>query len=292
LNDRKNNHRVLADPLGRRPLRTQKVERRTLVDHRSQEYFVYVPSNGGRGAPILAVVHGISRNAHEQVEMFQSHAESLGVVVVAPHFDTDAHPDYQRLGRAGRGARADLVFDAIVDEAAWLTGASARKISLFGVSGGAQFVHRYIMANSERVAGAVVVAAGWYTLPAPRRRFPYGIRPCDALPGVHFDPEEFLRVPITVMVGSEDTAADGLRQTRRALQQGANRVERARTWVRAMHEAAAAYGLQPRVTLQEIPGGGHAFSDLVQRHRLADRVASALYGAAPSPARGKRHVSP
>lgn len=256
----------------------KRVLRRVMQSDPGQEYFVYIPASGGNDAPLLVAVHGISRNVRELVKSFAPYAEKAGVVLVAPHFAPERHPDYQRLGRSGRGPRADATLAAIVEEAAWVTGAATAQIHLFGYSGGAQFAHRYVMAYPQRVAGVVIGAAGWYTFPDPKQRFPYGIGPSRDLTGVSFDPEEFLRIPITVVVGERDTTQEGLRRTKRADRQGQNRVERARHWVDAMHAAAQAYRLEPRVVLELVDGGEHSFQQAMQRDRLGDRVFKDLFG--------------
>lgn len=258
---------------------SKKVVHRVLRADPLQEYFVYVPGEVGHEAPIFASVHGISRNAHEQADLFARYAESLGVILVAPLFPADRYGDYQRLGRSGRGTRADVALDSIIEEVGWLTGAATTQFHLFGYSGGAQFAHRYAMAYPQRVARAVVASAGWYTFPDARRRFPYGIAPSRRLPKVRFDPEEFLRVPIAVMVGDEDTTSDGLRRSARLdRQQGATRIERARNWVEAMRAAADAYRLQPLVSFVPLAGGSHSFAHLMTHAQLGDKVFQTLFG--------------
>lgn len=273
-----------AELQGRWTLRRMQVLRRVLQEDPEQEYFVYVPSAGGQGSPLFVAVHGVARNASEQARLFAPYAERLGVVLVAPAFSGDQHDDYQRLGREGRGARADLALDAIVEEIAWLTGAAVGQIHLFGYSGGAQFAHRYVMAYPQRVARAVIASAGWYTFPDPRHRFPYGIRPSRDLPRVRFDPEEFLRVPMAVLVGDLDTTDDGLRRTKRVdRQQGTTRVERAQNWVEAMRAAAEAHHLPCLVSLGMIAGGDHSFRDLMKTGQLGERVVAALFEARVHP---------
>jgi pimeloyl-ACP methyl ester carboxylesterase len=241
---------------------------------------VYVPSSATHEAPILACIHGLSGNSHEHARAFSRFCEAAGVVMVTPKFTAEQHADYQRLGRLGRGVRADVCLDRCVTEVVSLTGADATQIYLFGYSGGAQFAHRYLMAHPHRVAGAVVVAAGWYTFPDTRIRFPYGIRPNRKLPGLSFNPEEFLRVPVAVLVGEYDvTQAKNLRSTERVVeQQGENRVQRARKWVATMRAAAEAYGLEPSVTYTEVPAVDHSFTQFCQRGALPQRVFGALFG--------------
>lgn len=254
-----------------------------------QRYFVYVPGSGGEDARLLVAVHGTSRNSEEHAYSFAPYCEEFGVVLVAPHFAEGRARDYQRLGGSGCGPRADVVLDGILEETACLTGAATARFYLFGRSGGGQFAHRYTMAHPHRVAGAVIAAAGWYTFPDPRRRFPYGIRRSRDLPDVRFDAEEFLRVPITVIVGEEDTGSAELRRSKRAREQGETRVERARNWVAAMRAAARAHHLDPLVSYESIPGGDHSFTQLMQSGRLGDRVFSALFGAPCTPAAGADH---
>jgi pimeloyl-ACP methyl ester carboxylesterase len=260
-------------------LKGARIERRVLQADPGQEYFVYIPETSAPGAPMLVAVHGISRNAREIAKLFSAHADTLGVVVVAPLFSIDRFADYQRLGRPTRSLRADLVLDSIVHEVAWLSGASTAQLYLFGYSGGAQFVHRYAMAYPHRIARCVIASAGWYTYPDPRQRFPYGIRPSKDLPSLSFDPEEFLRVPMHVIVGAKDVTKKGLRDSRRVnRQQGLTRVERAKNWVEVMRAAALAYHCKPQVEFESIPGGHHSFRFLMERCQLGDRVFRALFG--------------
>lgn len=245
----------------------------------AQHYFIYVPSSGGDQAPVFVTVHGLSRNAHDHARMFASHCEEVGAVLIAPLFLAERSRDYQRLGRLGRGSRADLVLESILEEVSLMTGAATAPIHLFGFSGGAQFAHRFAMARPHRVARAVIASAGWYTFPDARKRYPYGIRASRDLPDVRFDPEEFLQVPITVIVGDQDTTTVDLRKSKRVnRQQGENRVERGRNWVSAMQAAARAHHLDPLVTIEPIAGGDHSFTTLMRTGGLGDRVIAALFG--------------
>lgn len=273
-------------PAARWSLPRGQVLRRAREDDPARQYFVRVPEAVCHGAPVFVGVHGISRNGHEVASMFSRYCDRVGAVLVAPYFSQGHSEDYQRLGRAGRGPRADAALHAILEEVAWLTGAATARVHLFGFSGGAQFAHRYAMAYPHRVARAVVAASGWYTFPDARTKFPYGIRASRDLPGVRFDPEEFLRVPITVIVGDQDTSTEDLRSTRRASRQGSDRVARARSWVEAMRAAARACRYDPQVTLELIPGGGHSFASLMESGGLGERVFAALFGASSPPAAG------
>ena len=244
-----------------------------------QEYLVYVPRSGAVDAPVFASVHGISRNAFEQARIFAPFCEQFGVVMVVPRFARGQHHYYQRLGHGGRGVRADMVLNQILLELTSLTGADTTQIYLFGYSGGAQFAHRYLMAHPHRVVRAVVASAGWYTFPDHRQRYPYGIRSTRSLPGISFNPEAFLHVPVDVLVGARDVGSAKLRSTERIdKQQGRTRVDRARNWVSAMRAAAEAHGIEPTVTFTEVPKTDHSFRRFCERGALVDRVFSSLFG--------------
>ena len=246
---------------------------RALRAHPVQEYLLYLPSTGVAGASVLVAVHGISRNAIEQANAFAELCEKRGSVLVVPVFNAELHDDYQRLGRLGRGVRADLALNRCLDEVAVLTGADVTQFRLFGFSGGAQFAHRYLMVHPHRVSHAVIVAAGWYTHPDPGERYPYGIRNNRRMPNVNINPEELLQVPIHVLVGAMDTGTNKLRRTQRVnAQQGETRLERAHSWVDAMRTAAVKYGMEPRVTLSEVDGVDHSVSAFSGRGRLQSRV--------------------
>lgn len=254
---------------------------RALRSDPTQEYLVYVPHSAAPGAPVLVAVHGISRNVHEQTVVFSPLCEEHGAVLVAPVFTEDQHRDYQRLGRRHRAHhRVDLLLHRFLAEAGTLSGADVAQILLFGFSAGAQFAHRYAMAHPDRVARAVVAASGWYTFPDHGRKYPYGIRPGRSLEAVQFNPERFLRVPVEVVVGGSDIGASNLRRSERLdAQQGANRVERARNWVAAMRDAAAAYGLKPNVSLTEVPDIDHSFTVFCERGGLVELVGRSLFGS-------------
>jgi pimeloyl-ACP methyl ester carboxylesterase len=270
-----------GEPVFRPSLPTQRVLHLVSRFDREQQYFLYLPGSGANHAPVLVTVHGLSRNAEEHANLFASRCEQLGVVLIAPLFPEDRARDYQRLGRWGRGTRADVALESILEEVALMTGAATAPTHLFGFSGGAQFAHRYAMAHPRRVARVVAASAGWYTFPDGRKRYPYGIRASRDLPDVRFDPEEFLQVPITVIVGERDTTNVDMRSTKRVnRQQGPHRLERARKWVDAMHDAARAHHLDPLVTFESIPGGDHSFANLMLTGGLGDRVFAALFGDA------------
>jgi pimeloyl-ACP methyl ester carboxylesterase len=259
--------------------------RRALHTDASQEYLLYVPTRMPHGASILVTVHGVSRNVEEHARLFAPYAEEHGVVLIAPFFTSGRNEGYQRLSEEGSAMRADRALDAIVAEVSAATGASGSRFRLFGFSGGAQFAHRYTLAHPERVISAAIGAAGWYTFPDDHTPYPYGLGASPERSELRFEPGRFLRVPIAVFVGDEDTTGgENFRRDELVdAQQGTTRRERARRWVEAMNHAARQRGLAPPASFHEVAGIEHSFHQFMTKGDLGERVFAALFGS-PSPA--------
>lgn len=251
---------------------------------RSPEYYLYLPRQPGGRAQVLVSVHGVSRNALEHIELFRDLADSHGVVLVAPLFTFEGFRDYQRLGRKGRGPRADLALIRILNEIEMATGHDTGKIDMFGFSGGAQFVHRFCYAHSQRVRRLVLGSAGWYTMPDHSLPYPYGTADARGLDAVRFNLGAAARLPTLVVVGAEDDKEDDeeLNRSRLVVQsQGPHRLERARAWTAAMNTLAGRQGLPGSVELQVLPGVGHSFRQAVLEGGLARRLFEHCYAGSP-----------
>ncbi len=223
----------------------------------------------------LVVVHGVGRGARKQARLFMQAAHEQGRLVIAPLFDTRRWPGYQRILTQRR--RADLALLDLLQAVGFMTGASTRQVALFGYSGGAQFAHRFALLHPHRVAHLCTCAAGWYTwVGADGGGFPRGLQPRG---GRHPDLGEiaaanlgrFLQIPTQVTVGALDQHSDALTRRNPQLdaQQGTHRLERAQRWVQALHQAAAARGLQPAAQLHVLPQAGHDFAQCMRSGALA-----------------------
>ena len=260
----------------------QALTRHVLESDPVVSYLLHAPSVRSEEPRMVVSVHGVSRNVDVHARLLSAYAEMHGAVLVVPYFSAAAFADYAKLGRLGKGKRADLALHHVVTDAAARTGVSADRIHLFGFSSGAQFAHRYAMAYPQRVAFVVVANAGRFTMPDPARRFPRGIRSTPKLPGLRFDPEAFLRVPMRVFVGQpEDHGTEMPRRASRPDREAtrALRAERARQWVAAMNEAGRELGLDLQIDCEELPDRVRSFRSSVLRPGLAERAFETMFGA-------------
>lgn len=265
------------------PPGSMQILHRMLQEGSGQDYFVYRPGSSAPGSPLFVAVHDISRDAREQAVAFSDICERYGATLIAPHFAAGRYPNYQRLGKSrqalDRGKRADEALDAILQEYSTLTGIPVERIYLFGYGAGGRFALRYAMAHPERVAGAVVAFAESYTFPNPDKRFPQGIAPGPKRLDLHFDPDKFLRVPITVL-DSARSAADGGR--RRVVEvvppSGKPDRNKGRKWISAMRSAASARQLDSLVSYVETEDQPESMAAFAEGGRLPELVFDTLLG--------------
>jgi membrane fusion protein (multidrug efflux system) len=268
-------------------LARKQVLHRLLRSDTGQDYFVYVPESAGRDAPLLVAMHDISRNARQLADTLAAPCERYGVILVVPHFSVERHPNYQRLGtsRAGetRGKRSNDYLDSIVEEVGSMTGVSTARIHLFGYAAGGRFAMRYAIAHPERAARVAIASPGTYTYPNPQRRFPQGIGRSSRRPDLKFDPERFLRVPMTLFEeiydgeGERPPKLEGVGKGPRAVARKSGK-----KWVAAMNATAKAGKLTSVVSYQKVEGTPDSFSAFAKRKGVLDSVFDSLFGATRS----------
>ncbi len=235
-------------------------------------YYLYRSEQPARQGHLLVSVHGISRNAEEHIELFRPYADRHRVNLLAPVFDADSFGDYQRLGRKGRGPRADLALIRLLNELQAQYGWDTSQVPLFGFSGGAQFVHRFAFAHPQRVRCMALGAAGWYTMPDNRLPYPHGIADSAGLEAVRFNPAAAARLRTLVMVGEQDDRNDDEELNRGSIvckTQGEHRLQRARTWAHAMNALSMQGGGPGCVDMVTLPRVEHSFRDAVLEGGLA-----------------------
>lgn len=225
-------------------------------------YCLYVPHHlkDGEKAPLMVVQHGTARTAMTYRTHLKPFADEHGVVVLAPTFPaglidpTDLHNfkfiEYQ-------GIRFDHMLLAIIDEVAERFPVEKEKFYLHGFSGGGQFTHRFLYLHPERLAAVSIGAPGRITELDDTLPWWLGTKGFEEKFGQAIDEDALRRVPIQLVVGSEDVETweinnpgesnwmDGAEKT------GSTRIERLRTLERNYRS----HGMN--VTFDVVPGVAH-----------------------------------
>ncbi|CAI7657431.1 unnamed protein product [Penicillium pancosmium] len=164
--------------------------------------------------PLLVWVHGTGRkwNTHYEDEMV-SLADRMPCAILAPLFPAglDGPNDldsYKMLHSSS--LRSDQALLGILDEVAvrW-PGIWTDKIFVLGFSGGGQFAHRFLYLYPERLAGLSVGAPGRITALDFSKNWPEGIANTKELFDLDVVPGNIRKVPIQLVVGSEDNKVHG-----------------------------------------------------------------------------------
>jgi poly(3-hydroxybutyrate) depolymerase len=135
--------------------------------------------------PVLFVLHGAERNAASYASDWAELAAMHQLMVFVPEFTEAEYPGsvgYQQGNlMIGDQIRSDeewlfSLMEPLFDEVQEKLGAEKVSYDAWGHSGGAQFLHRFVLFGSDlRLNRAIAANAGWYTLPEDASSFPYGL---------------------------------------------------------------------------------------------------------------------
>lgn len=89
-----------------------------------------------------------------------------------------------------------------------------------------------------------------------------------------FDLDRFLSIPICVAVGDRDGRRDVAFNCSPRIDdaQGDNRIQRARSWVRALRHQAKRRGIRAHIEFRLLPGATHTFTQNARKAGLDDEV--------------------
>lgn len=238
---------------------------------------LYRPAAWRPGGRVVAVMHGVRRNAETYRDNWAPHAEAHGFLLICPEFSEARFPGnrFYNFGNA-RAPQAEWSFfalDRAVATALRAAEAPATPFALYGHSAGAQFVHRYLLLTGAPLVSRLVSAnAGWYTWPDFGIAFPYGLGDCAA---TEAGLRGALSRPVTILLGEADVDPHhpALRRDAASDRQGTTRFERGQAFFAAARAAAGRAGIPFGWTLRRVPGIGH--SDAGMAGPAAEILASA-----------------
>ncbi len=263
---------VAAAPAAEEDLRLASPGNPVLTD---ADLFIPPSVDRSRPVPVLLGLHGMGGSGPRIAERLRPCANDNGWVLVTP---TLAYRDYMDPEQTRLDDTQDIpkLLDMLDDLPARLGSLQVDpQVFVYGFSRGAQLGHRLALFHPERVAGAAVLSAGSYTLPAksfPVERgdksllFPYGMADLPRYTGHDFDPNAFVGMGFWVGVGGADNAPNQVPDAWGPYL-GNTRLDRARHFSDALRQLGA------DVSFEVFAGAGHEETALM-RARACDFLAA------------------
>ena len=243
------------------------------LDTQTVEVFYHIPGGDITTMPILFSFHGANRDGANYRDYWISMANANGFMVFAPEFSQANFPggdSYQLANIFDDGDNPSLetynpenewtfsIIDPLFNNIKADISGTQQVYNAWGHSGGAQFLHRFIMyMPNSNLDIAVCSNSGWYTVPESMVNFPYGTRNGQLSNATLTN--AFAK-KLIVHLGQNDTDPNspGLRHNATVdNQQGIFRLERGQYFFNKSQETSTAIGTQFNWEKQEVPGVGH-----------------------------------
>tara|TARA_B100001093_G_C26813831_1_gene1008778 strand:- start:455 stop:1357 length:903 start_codon:yes stop_codon:yes gene_type:complete len=228
----------------------------------------YIPNSVDRSnSPILFVFPGMNRDASNYLTTWIPLAELKHIMVFSFEFSDYHYPggnayqqgyvfdDNGNLNGQEKWAFSAIepVFDFIKNELNY----QYNQYDMFGHSGGAQFVHRYVIFKpNARINRAIAANSGWYTLPDTTVTFPYGLEST----GLSINEvQSAFTQQLQIHLGQNDNNPNdpSLRDTPEANLQGAHRLDRGRYFIAKCDTLSNQYSSSFNWLKKEVPNVGH-----------------------------------
>ena len=211
---------------------------------------------------VLAVFHGMHRDAGPYRDRAKPLADKIGAIVVSPEFDAERFSIdlYQRGGVAPHGMFVPpgrRTVDLIVPLMAWARAAAGEDdlpTALIGHSAGGQFLSRVAAFVPTDATRLVIANPSTWVLPSVTDAVPYGF---GGTPNAEAAVRAYLALPITALLGAEDTGTENLSSEAEAVAQGPTRLQRGRNAFAKAKAAAQALGCPFGWRIAEVLGVGH-----------------------------------
>lgn len=239
--------------------------------HAEITVFTYRP-RGCANPSILFVFHGLNRRAETARNNAEIAAETFCLLVFAPLLDEDRFPRwrYHNAGvlRDGRVQPREewsvTVVQSLLKWARTRVNHPDTKVYMFGHSAGGQFLSRlFAYSPIDGIERIVIANPSAYVAPLLGERVPYGFDGIFSAEEAEQRLREYLALPMTVYLGSEDTGERHLSRTEGAQRQGDNRLQRGRTIFELARSVAKQHNWPFNWQLVEVDGVGHSARDML-----------------------------
>ena len=124
---------------------------------------LYVPESrdASRPAPLVLMLHGAGRNAHDAIQPFRRLADVQGMVLLAP----DARTGEWDLLDGGFGPDVDFIDHALA-RAFQLCAIDSRRVAIEGFSDGASYALSLGLRNADLFTHEIAYSPGFMTIPS------------------------------------------------------------------------------------------------------------------------------
>lgn len=228
----------------------------------------YLPAAIASDSKVLFVCHGVKRNPKKYLQDWRQQADKLGVILIAPEFDSKNYPGFRSYNQGNVLNRKKRInpedswsfkhIEAAFQHVKACLRLTSEKYLLYGHSAGAQFVHRLIMLLPKTSCELAIAAnPGSLTFPCHETDFPYGIKQFSQPSAVL---QKAFSRKLVILLGQKDIDANHryLNNSRSAKKQGANRLERGRNFFAACRKKAEELNAEFLWQLVEVPDVEHS----------------------------------